>query len=74
MVKIHDFQPLFRPPTPPQPRPIAPVADIEDAGDVFVEKKRSQLYVDAKEIKKNYTPGFSIIFVWSQKFKGVARL
>ena len=60
MIKIHDFEPLFRPPTPPLPRPKPLNEDIDGAGEVKL--KKSQLYVKANEILETFPQGYSIIF------------
>ena len=57
MVRIHDFEPLFKPQTPPLPRPKPLNEDIDGTGEVKL--KKSQLYVKANEILENFPQGYS---------------
>ena len=55
---VHDF--TLPPPQNPvvaQQPPKQPPIGAGDFGNLLREKKRSQLFVDAKEIRENYTLG-----------------
>ena len=70
-VKIHDFEPLFRPPRPPTPPPVLvqPPPPNQD-GDLpaLSDKGKTQTYADAKILRETY-PTASLHMALSTKLK-----
>ena len=77
ILAVHDFTPPLplNPATPSQNSVVVqqPPIGAGDFGNLLKEKKRSQLFVDAKEIRENYTLGYYLMDFWLTYLEGLIR-